>query len=68
LHGEFVASGLRKRGACNRLGLQCPAIKGYKSIGFKRAVAKIHIESARATPSRKYLLIRDEAISLLGAG
>jgi hypothetical protein len=29
--------------------LQCPAIKGYKSISFKCAVAKIHIESTRKT-------------------
>jgi hypothetical protein len=34
--------------------LQCFAIKGYKSIGFKRAVAKIHIESARrALPGKR---------------
>jgi hypothetical protein len=54
LHGEFVASGLRKLGAGNRLGSKCPAIKGYKSIGFKRVVAKIHIESARqALPEKR---------------
>jgi hypothetical protein len=54
LHGEFVASGLRKLGAGNRLSPKCPAIKGYKSIGFKRVVAKIHIESAhRALPEKR---------------
>jgi hypothetical protein len=54
LHGEFGASGLRKLGAGNRLGSKCPAIKGYKSIGFKRVVAKIHIESARqALPEKR---------------
>ena len=57
LHGEFVASGLRKLGAGNRLGSQCPAIKGYKSIGFKRVVVKIHIDSARHALSEK--LARD---------
>ena len=54
LPGEFVASASWKRGAGNRLGSKCPAIKGYKSIGFKRAVAKIHIESARqALPEKR---------------
>jgi hypothetical protein len=50
---RFVASGLQKLGACNRLGCKCSAIKGYKSIGFERAVAKIHIEAARKAPPQK---------------
>ena len=48
---------------------QCPAIKGYKSISFKCAVAKIHMESARkALGALLYLFARDEAIRLLGVG
>jgi hypothetical protein len=47
LHGEFVASGLRKLGAGNRLGCSVPRSKVTSQSSFKRAVAKIHMESAR---------------------
>jgi hypothetical protein len=56
------------RGAGNR-PCQCPAIKGYKSMSFKCAVAIIHIVSAlRALRELLYLFARGEAIGLLGAG
>jgi hypothetical protein len=47
LHGEFVASGLRKRGADNRPGCSVPRSKVTSQSSFKRAVAKIHMESVR---------------------
>jgi hypothetical protein len=47
LHGVFVASGLRKRGADNRPGCSVPRSKVTSQSSFKRAVAKIHMESVR---------------------
>ena len=66
LQVEFVVSGLRKARRRKSPAWECPAIKGYKSISFKCAVAKIHIESARK--ALLYLFARDEAIRLMGAG